>query len=405
VSALVVVNIGALYTMERDAHAIADAEVHIDDDGCIGYAGARATAPARDAGATVVDAGEHAVLPGFIDCHTHLLWAGSRDAEFALRSRGASYGEILAAGGGIRNTMRAVRESDDDTLAALLHTRLREMRARGVTTVEVKSGYGLSLEHELRSLAVIKRVHDEGPTDLVATCLSAHAVPPEFEGDRVGYVQHIVDEILPAVSERKLARFCDVFIEGGAFTVTDGFRILTRASSLGMHTRVHAEQLSRSGGAALAAELGAHAAGHLEFVDESDMKALADAGVVCEILAPAQVFLGLQQRIPGRALRDHGCTVAVGTDANPGSAPSLDLHLAGSLAVTMAGLTVDEALLGITKNAARALALDDRGVLTPGMRGDLVVLDTVHAGALFASWGSNHVTHVVKNGALVHMRA
>jgi imidazolonepropionase len=404
VSALVIVNIGALHTMERDAQALVDAEVHIDGDGRVRYAGARAHAPAQEAGATVVDAGGHAVLPGFIDCHTHLLWAGSRDAEFALRSRGASYGEIMAAGGGIRNTMRAVRESSDDALAALLHMRLDEMRARGVTTVEVKSGYGLSLEHELRSLAVIARVHDEGPTDLVATCLSAHAIPPEFEGARARYVDHIVDEILPAVSERKLARFCDVFVEQGAFTVDDGRRILTAARSLGMHARVHAEQLSRSGGAALAAELGAHAAGHLEFVDESDMRALADAGVVCEVLAPAQVFLGLQQRIPGRALVDHGCTVAVATDANPGSAPSLDLHLASSLAVTMAGLTVDEALLGITKNAARALALDDRGVLTPGMHGDLVVLDTVHAGALFASWGTNHVTHVVKAGRVVHAR-
>ena len=256
---LVVEHIGALHTMEHDARAITAACVHTDDEGRIAYAGPAKDAPPVVDGARTISARGAAVLPGFIDAHTHLLWAGDRDAEFALRSRGASYQEIMAAGGGIRNTMRAVREADDDTLAQLLHGRLATMRARGVTTVEVKSGYGLSRAHELRSLEIVRRVHDEGPTDLVATCLAAHAIPPEHDGARARYVDEIVSEIVPEVAARGLAQFCDVFVEQGAFTVDDGRRILTAAKDHGLGVRVHAEQLSRSGGARLAAELGARA--------------------------------------------------------------------------------------------------------------------------------------------------
>lgn len=400
---LVVENIRALYTMVGDDLGLVDDATVVCEGDAIAYAGPRKGAPPVPDDAERLDARGKAVLPGLIDCHTHLIWAGSRRDEFALRARGASYAEIMAAGGGIRSTMRAVRTADEDTLAKLALPRLEALLWRGVTTVEAKSGYGLTTEDELKCLRALRRLHEIHEVDIVPTFLGAHAVPPEYEGRREDYVSVVVDEMLPAVQEDHLADFCDVFVESGAFTVDDGRRILTRAQELGLGVRVHAEQLSSSGGARLAAELGAVAAGHLEFANDDDIRLLAEAGVVCEVLSLAQVFLGMERRIPGRKLKDAGCTVAVATDLNPGSANSADLHLAAGLSMTMCGLTAEEALLGITRNAASALRRDDIGVLAPGKRADLVVLDSDSAYDLVYEWGQNHVARVVKNGRVLDL--
>jgi imidazolonepropionase len=274
------------------------------------------------------------------------------------------------------------------------------MLARGVTLVEAKSGYGLSLEDELKQLRVMKRLSREQPVEVSPTFLGAHALPPEYAGRREAYVDLVCEEMLPAVIEESLAVSCDIFVESGAFSVDDGRRVLTRAKDLGLGIRIHAEQLSHSGGAKLAAELGCLSAGHLEHVSDDDIRALAEAGVVAEVLSLAQVFLGMEQRIPGRKLADAGVPVAVATDLNPGTANSSDLHLAAGLAVTMCGLSADEALLGITKNAARALGRDDVGTVEVGKRADLCVLDTPTAYDLVYEWGQNHVVQVVARGVV-----
>ncbi len=403
--ALVVRNIGALYTMAGDDGAplgvVTDAVVHVDDDGRFSYVGAARDAPHTGPDAPVLDAKGNVALPGLIDCHTHLIFAGSRAEEFALRSRGATYAEIMAAGGGIVNTMRAVRGASEEQLVELARPRLASMLQRGVTLVEAKSGYGLTLEDELKSLRAMKTLSRAQPVEVSPTFLGAHALPPEYAGRRDAYVDLVCDEMLPAVTNEQLARACDIFVENGAFSVDDGRRVLTKAKDLGLEVRIHAEQLSRSGGAQLAAELGCLSAGHLEHANDDDIAALAEAGVVAEVLSIAQVFLGMEQRIPGRRLADAGVPVAVATDLNPGSANSADLHLAAGLAVTMCGLSADETLLGITKNAARALGRDDVGTVQVGKRADLCVLDTATVYDLVYEWGRNHVAAVVAQGRLV----
>jgi len=404
VSTLVVRNISRLYTMSEDGDGplgvVEDACVQ-SRDGVITFAGSATSAPAFEADADIVDAGACAVLPGLIDCHTHPVWAGSRADEFALRSRGASYAEILAAGGGIINTAKRVRRASEDELVALARPRLRKLLRRGVTTVEAKSGYGLTTDDELKSLRVLRRLDEELPLEIVRTFLGAHAIPPEFEGDSAGYTKLVTDEMLPRVADEKLADFCDVFVERGAFSVDEGRRVLSRARELGLGVRIHAEQLSHTGATRLACELGAVAASHMEFANDDDIARLAEAGVVAEVLSIAQVYLGMEQRIPGRRLADAGVCLAVATDLNPGSAHSADLHLAAGLAVSMCGLTADEALLGITAHAARALGREDIGRVAVGCRADLTVLDSANAYDLVYEWGENHVDTVIAAGRRV----
>lgn len=275
------------------------------------------------------------------------------------------------------------------------------MVARGVTTVEVKSGYGLSVDSELAMLRAARRLAKEGDVDVVSTLLAAHAVPPEHEGRGAEWIELITRELLPEVAKEKLATACDVFVEAGAFSAGEARPMLRRAQELGLGVRVHAEQLSRSGGAALAAELGAWSAGHLEHVAPEDMEALARAGVVCEVLALAQVFLRGQRATPGRALIDAGCTVAVATDCNPGTAMSTDLPLAAGMAVTQCGLSAEEALHAITDHAARALRLPDRGVIAAGKRADLLIVDGATPLELVYRWGDARAHAVVAQGKQV----
>ena len=394
-----VVENARLFTMTDNALGVVDDGVVVCDGATITYAGPARGAPPATA-STVIDASGRAVLPGLVDCHTHLIFAGTRVGEFALRARGASYAEIMAAGGGIRSTMKAVRAASEQQLVDEALPRLARMLRRGVTTVEIKSGYGLTVDDELKTLRAAKALRAAQPVDVVATLLAAHAVPPEH--DAASWIDAIVADLLPVVAREGLASYCDVFVERGAFSVDDGRKLLRAAQGKGLGVRVHAEQLSRSGGALLAAELGAVAAGHLEHATAEDVDALAQAGVVAEVLATAQTFLGLTTRIPGRALADAGVVVAVATDCNPGSAMSTDLGLAAGLAVTQCGLRVEEALLGVTRNAAKALGLDDRGVLRAGARADLVVLATSEAADLAYRWGEDLADAVVVGGRRVH---
>lgn len=401
---LVIEGISALCTMVGAGLGIPDCgdrgAVVVVKDGLIDHVGPRAGLSRLPEGAVVIDAGGRAVVPGLIDCHTHAVFAGDRADEFARRARGEDYLQIAAAGGGIRATMRAVRQASVDELARLAATRLSAMRHRGVTTVEVKSGYGLTVDDELKMLRAARLAGDDADVDVRTTLLAAHAVPPEATS-ATRWVDTIIRELIPAVAREALADACDVFIEQGAFSVDDARRLLTAGLDHGLAAVVHAEQLSWQGGARLAAELKARRAGHLEWITADDAAALAEAGVVAEILSTAQVFLRGQRPIPGRLLKDAGCVVAVGTDLNPGTAMCADLALAGGLAVTQCGLTADEALVAMTAGGARALGLKDRGVIAVGARADLVVVDAASPYALVYRWGEPLARTVIRGGRLV----
>jgi len=375
---LLVQPIGLLATCagEGDATArlglVPDAAVLIRE-GRVVHAGPAAALPEVPLGIERVSARDRLVTPGFIDAHTHLVFAGERSNEFALRNAGATYLEIARAGGGIAATVRATRAASEDDLVAQSRPRLRRLLAQGVTTAEVKSGYGLALEPELKMLRAIARLDRAQPIALVATLLAAHAVPPELRDDRERYVRDCIDALIPAAADAGLARFCDAFVEQGAFTADEARRILGAAARAGLVPRLHVDQLSAGGGAELAAELGAATADHLEEVSPAGIAALARAQVTAVLVPASTWFLRQPRYAPGRALADAGVTLALGTNVNPGSAMSESYALTLTLACLGCGLTPTEALLAATVGGARALRLDDRGRLAPGLRGDLVV--------------------------------
>ena len=322
------------------------------------------------------------VTPGLIDPHTHLLFAGSREGEILLRQRGAGYLEILAAGGGILSTVAATRAASFEALLAHGRRWLDEMLGHGVTTVEAKSGYGLDLETEIRLIEVAHRLGTEGPMEVIPTYLGAHAVPPEFRTRPDGteaYVRSIIDEQLPGIAAHGRARFCDVFCESGVFDADQSRRILEAAASFGLASRLHADELAPSGGAELAAEIGASSADHLATPSEAGIAALAKAAadgraVVATVLPVTTWFLMKDHGAPARTFIERGIPVAIGTDFNPGTSPTASLPLAMSMACVELGLTPDEALSAVTINAARALGLEDEiGSLEPGKSADVVI--------------------------------
>ena len=329
-----------------------------------------------------LDAGGGTVTPGLIDPHTHLIFAGSREAEMLLRQRGAGYLEILAAGGGILSTVAATRAASMEQLLAHGRRWLDEMLGHGVTTVEAKSGYGLDLETEIRLIEVAHRLGTEGPVDVIPTYLGAHAVPPEFRSRPDGtdaYVRSIIEEQLPGIAAHGRARFCDVFCETGVFDADQSRQILEAAASFGMAPRLHADELAPSGGAELAAELRASSADHLGAPSEAGIAALARAAaegraVVATVLPVTTWFLMKDHGAPARTFIERGIPVAIGTDFNPGTSPTASLPLAMTTACVELGLTPDEALTAVTINAAHALGLEDEiGSLEPGKSADLVV--------------------------------
>lgn len=386
-----------LHTARAGADArIADGAVVVRD-GEIAWVGSSKDAPAAD---TTVDAKGRVVTPGWIDCHTHLVWAGDRAADFRRRAGGMTYKEIAAAGGGIHSTVRLTREASEDALVEQALPRLRRFLEHGVTTVEAKSGYGLDTETELKILRVVKRLAALQPLDLEPTFLGAHAVPPADREAPDRYVDRVVGEMIPAVAEGKLARFCDVFVEGGFFTPAQGRRVLEAGAARGLRPKIHADQLSRGGGAELAASVKACSADHLDHASDEGLAAMAAAGTVAVLLPAAAMFLGDH---PFRAdrYRASGVRIALSTDCNPGTCPTEDLGLVATLGMSGMGLTPEEALLGVTAHAAAAIARDDVGVIEPGKRADVVVWDAPSLEHLPWHFGVPHAAVVVKAGRIV----
>jgi imidazolonepropionase len=371
-------------------------------DDLIDWLGPTSALPPLPEGAEVVDLAGKVVLPGLVDSHTHLIFAGSRAGEFEQRIGGASYQEITAAGGGILSTVREVRRSSKEELKALARPRLDRLLRFGVTTVEIKSGYGLTLADEIKCLEAIADLEREGPLELVPTFLGAHAVPPEFATRRAGYLDLLCNDLLPEVVRCGLAEFCDVFCETGVFGLEESERLLRRARELGLGLKVHADELTPLGGAELAARLGAVSADHLLCVREAGIDALAAAGTVATLLPGTAFFLGLDFA-PARRLIDRGVPVALATDCNPGTCPTENLPLIGTMACTQMGLLPAEVLTALTLNGAAAVGRSDRiGSLAAGKQADLVLCSVADYREVFCHFGVSQVWRVLKRGRVVY---
>ena len=337
------------------------------------------------------------VTPGLVDCHTHLVYAGQRAGEFERRLEGASYEEIARAGGGIRSTVAATRAASDDALYAAARERALALMSEGVTTLEVKSGYGLSAEHEARCLRVARKLGRTLPLAVRTTCLSAHALPPEFEGRADDYVDAVC-AWLPALQHEGLVDAVDAFCERIAFSPAQTRRVFEAARTLDLPVKLHAEQLSDSGGAALAAEFGALSCDHLEYLSAAGVNAMAEAGSVAVLLPGAFYFLRETKLPPVAGFRAARVPIAIETDHNPGSSPTLSPVLMLSMACTLFRLTPEEALRGMTVHAARALGLADRGMLAAGQRADFAVWDAAHPNELAYWFGRNPCARVIFGG-------
>lgn len=375
-------------------------------EGRIVAVGPRAAVRARFEPRSVLDARGGLVVPGFVDAHTHPVFAATREDEFELRTRGATYVEIALAGGGILSSVRAVRAASKEELLAMLLVRLDRFLELGTTTIEAKTGYGLSLDDEMKCLEVLDAARKLHPVEIAPTFLGAHDYPAEFRDRKSAYIDLLVEEMLPRVAASGLAEACDVFTEGHVFDLDASRRILTRAKSLGLALRLHADQLSLLGGARLAAELGAASADHLEFVDDAGLDALRSAGVVPVLCPVVPLYLRIDREAPGRAMIDRGLPVAFSTDFNPGSCHLQSLPEVISWAALRYRATAAEALCAVTLNAAAALGRADRlGSLEAGKDADVVVLDVPNHRRLAYELGRNAVVAVVKRGVPVLERS
>lgn len=358
-------------------------------DGIIVHAGPEAGMPAA-IGATVVDCEGRWITPGLVDCHTHLVYAGNRANEFEMRLAGATYEEVARAGGGIVSSVKSLRAASEDDLVAQTLPRLDALLAEGVTTVEVKSGYGLDADNEKKSLRAARRLAEERPVTVRTTCLAAHALPPEAKGDKDAFIDLVAGTILPEVAAAKLADAIDGFCEGIAFSPDQIARVFDKAMALGLPVKLHADQLSNLHGAALAARYGALSADHLEYTDEAGAQAMAQAGTIATILPGAYYFIRETKKPPVELFRRHGVKMAVATDSNPGTSPLTSLLLTMNMAATLFGLTVDECIAGVTREAARALGLLGKtGTLEAGKSADLAIWDIERPAELVYRMGFN----------------
>ena len=377
--------------------AIEDAAI-VTSAGLIEWIGPRAELAPVDADRTV-DLGGAWVTPGLIDCHTHAVFGGNRSGEFEQRLQGVSYAEIAAQGGGIASTVRATRAASEDELFASARQRVQALMRDGVTTIEVKSGYGLDLANERKMLRVARRLADELPLAVRATCLAAHALPPEYAGRPDDYIAHICDEMLPALAAEGLVDAVDAFCEHLAFSPAQVERLFIKARELGLPVKLHAEQLSSLHGSSLAARYQALSADHLEFMTEEDAIAMAAAGTVAVLLPGAFYFLRETQLPPMDALRRHGVKIALASDLNPGTSPGLSLRLMLNMGCTCFRMTPEEALAGVTVHAATALGLgDSHGSLEVGKVADFVAWQ-IERPADLAYWlGGDLPKRVVRKG-------
>lgn len=378
-------------TMAADAPVpyglVEDAALAVQD-GRIAWVGERSTLPARFASARRHDAGGALITPGLVDCHTHLVYGGDRAGEFEARLNGATYEEIARKGGGIVSTVQATREADEATLMQQSLRRLRPLLAEGVTTIEIKSGYGLELQAEAKCLRVARALGAAQRVDVRTTFLGAHALPPEFRGRADEYIAEVC-AMLPVLHAQGLVDAVDAFCETIGFSTAQTRRVFEEARALGLPVKLHAEQLSDSAGAELAASFAALSCDHLEWLSEAGARAMAKAGTVAVLLPGAFYFLRDTRVPPIALLRGHQVPMAVSTDCNPGSSPCTSLLLMLNMACTLFRLTPEEAFAGVTRHAARALGLGDRGVLAPGRRADFVLWDARSPGELSYAIGLN----------------
>lgn len=410
---IIILNVSQLVTLGGPARPRAGIEMReleiINDgvlltrDGVIVAVGvASEVEPQASSDAICIDAAKSVVMPGFVDPHTHPVFSGSREDEYEMRAAGLTYQEIAARGGGIRSTVRKTRAASEDELFEMALPRVRWMLEHGTTTIEAKTGYGLTLDDELKMLRVIRRLNAETPLELIPTFLGAHEIPDEYRSKRDTYIRLIIDEMLPRVAAEGLAQYCDIFCEPHVFTVDEARRVLGRAKELGLGIRIHADQLSPSGGARLAAAIGAATADHLEWISSEGIIALQRAGVTAVLLPGAVYNLGLTRYAPARAMIEAELAVALATDFNPGSSPTPSMQMVLSIACTQMRMTPAEAITAATINAAYSLGCGARlGSLETGKQADVVVFDCADYRQIPYLFGINHALAVIKSGAIV----
>jgi imidazolonepropionase len=353
-----------------------------------------------------IDAAGRVVMPGFIDSHTHLVFGGSRESEFEQRIQGLSYLEIAERGGGILSTVEATRKASFEKLFLLGKKRLNRMLSRGVTTIEAKSGYGLSLKDELKTLQVMRALDEDHPVDILPTFLGAHTVPKEFRNNRKGYVDLVTEEMIPKVAEKKLAEFCDVFCEEKAFSLEESKKILEAGKRYGLKPKIHADQLSSGGGAELAAEVGAYSADHLEYVSPNGIERMAEKGVTAILLPGASFFLSMKKLPPAREMIEKGVTIALATDLNPGSSMTESLPLIMTMGCMMFRLLPREVIQATTIHAAKSMGREsDIGSLEVGKQADIAIFDIPNYRYLPYHFGVDHVETVIKKGKVVYRRS